>query len=337
MARKKEEPKVVTETGISSIIASIEKQFGEGSIMKLAKDNIKPLDVIPTGSIYLDKALGVGGIPLGRIVELFGKESSGKSTLALNIVRECQKLGKLVAYLDSEHGFDVAYAEKIGVNLEDLIFSQPDSGDVGLGIVQKLVESGEISLIIVDSVTTLVPQAIIDGDVSDSHMASQARMMSQALKKLCAVADRNKVAVIFINQVRQNINTFGNAPAWVPTGGNSLRFFASIRIELSRVETIKKNNESLAVNIKAKIVKSKVAAPYKEANFEIWFDVGMCRVSDVIKVCLETKILEQKGAWFAYKGTNIAQGSEALRKKLYEDAALLAELKAEIAKLPEDF
>lgn len=316
-------------TKLEETINKLEKQFGKNIVSTLKDKPLTDIDVISTGCISLDQALGIKGIPKGRVTEIFGWESSGKSSLVLNCTRECQKQGGRVAYIDSEFAFDPSYAKLIGVNTDELLFSQPDTAEDALEIVDELIESGEVDLIIVDSVASMVCRAEKDGEMGQSHMGVMARLMGQALRKIAGSAKKNNVAVIFINQFRKNINISFGSPNTTPAG-NALKFASSIRMEMARIKTIKKGDEALATEIKVKVVKNKLAAPYKEAKFEIWFDSGICRISDVIKIALEQGIIFKKGSWFSYNEENIAQGQEALRNKLKEDKELFNKIKKEI-------
>ena len=310
-------------------LSQIEKQFGKGSIMKLDGSVPKNIDVIPTGCLSLDVALGVGGVPRGRVIEIYGPESSGKTTLTLSIIAQIQILGGTAAFIDAEHAFDASYARRIGVKLEDLLMSQPDTGEQALEIAETLVRSNAVDLIVIDSVAALTPRAEIEGDMGDSHMGLHARLMSQALRKLTAAVSKSKTCIILINQIRMKIGVmFGNPET--TTGGRALKFYASVRIDLRRTEAIKKGEEFIGNRVKAKIVKNKVAAPFKEAEFEIYFDEGISRSADVLEMAEKLNIIEKSGAWFAFEGEKIAQGKENARKFLKENPKILKKIEKEI-------
>ncbi len=310
-------------------LSQIEKQFGKGSIMKLDGSVKQHVDAIPTGSPSLDVALGVGGFPRGRVIEIYGPESSGKTTLTLSVIHQAQKLGGVAAFIDAEHAFDASYAQKVGVKLEDLLISQPDTGEQALEIAETLVRSNAVDLIVVDSVAALTPRAEIEGDMGDSHMGLQARLMSQALRKLTAAINRSKTTVIFINQIRMKIGVmFGNPET--TTGGNALKFYSSVRVDLRRVEAIKKGEEFIGNRIRAKIVKNKVAAPFRTAEFEIYFDEGISKASDILDLGVNYDIIQKSGSWFSYGEEKIGQGKDAVRKYLMDNPKLLDKLEKEI-------
>ena len=299
-------------------LTQIEKQFGKGSIMKLDGQVHADVDAIPTGSLGLDIALGIGGIPRGRVVEIYGPESSGKTTLTLSIIRQIQKKGGVAAFIDAEHAFDASYAAKIGVKLEDLLVSQPDTGEQALEIAETLVRSSAVDLVIVDSVAALTPKAEIEGDMGDSHMGLHARLMSQALRKLTAVTSKSNTCLIFINQIRMKIGVmFGNPET--TTGGNALKFYSSVRIDLRRIETLKRGDDVIGNRVRAKIVKNKVAAPFKEAEFEIHFDEGISAASDLMDTGIKYNVIDKSGAWFAFEGERIGQGRDNVRKFLQDN------------------
>jgi recombination protein RecA len=304
-----EESKAEKKKALSLAIAQIEKEFGKGAIMKLGQTQAGKIESIPTGALSLDLALGGGGIPKGRIIEIFGPESSGKSTLALNIVAEAQKLGGTAAYVDAENAMDADYAAKIGVDVNELLISQPDTGEQGLEIVEKLVRSGAVDIIIVDSVAALVPKAEIEGDMGDSHMGLQARLMSQAMRKLTGIINKSKCIVIFINQIREKIGVMFGNPETTP-GGRALKFYASIRIDIRRVETIKKGEEMVGNRVKAKIVKNKVAAPFREAFFDIIFGKGILKEPALIEPAVDYGVIDRNGTWYIYNGEKIGQGKD---------------------------
>ncbi|HSX43841.1 MAG TPA: recombinase RecA [Candidatus Saccharimonadales bacterium] len=293
---------------------SIEKQFGKGSIMKLGEGYKAHVDTTPTGSVSLDLALG-GGIPKGRIVEIYGPESSGKTTLSLHAIAEVQKRGGTAAFIDAEHALDPGYAKRIGVDVENLLLSQPDNGEQALEITETLVRSNAVDLIVVDSVAALVPRAEIEGEMGDSHMGLQARLMSQALRKLTGVISRSKTTVIFINQIRMKIGVmFGNPET--TTGGNALKFYASVRMDIRRIAQIKQGEEVIGNRTRVKVVKNKIAPPFRQAEFDIMYNQGISRSGDILDLATEKGIVEKSGAWFAYKGEKISQGREAAKKYL---------------------
>jgi recombination protein RecA len=305
-------------------MGQIEKQFGKGSIMRLGEDFILPdVQAISTGSISLDIALGVGGVPRGRIIEIYGPESSGKTTLALHIAAEAQKKGGIVAFVDAEHALDIHYAKKLGVRTDDLLVSQPDTGEQALEITEVLVRSGAIDVLVVDSVAALVPRAEIEGEMGDSHMGLQARLMSQALRKLTATISKSNCCVIFINQIRMKIGVmFGNPET--TTGGNALKFYASVRMDIRRIAAIKQGQDSIGNRTRVKVVKNKVAPPFKEAEFDIMYGTGISREGDLVDLGSAADIVEKSGAWYSYKGERIGQGRENAKAFLTEhpDTAL---------------
>ncbi len=299
----------------------IEKRFGRGSIMKLGEGAKQDVEVIPTGALSLDVALGVGGVPRGRIVEIYGPEASGKTTLALHIVAEAQKSGGTAAFIDAEHALDPKYAKKIGVDVDNLYISQPDFGEQALEILETLVRSGGIDLIVIDSVAALTPRAEIEGDMGDSHMGLQARLMSQALRKITAITAKTGTTVIFLNQIRMKIGImFGNPET--TTGGNALKFYSSVRMDIRRKEKIAKGDEVLGNQIRVKVVKNKVAPPFKEAWFEIYFDKGIDQETSILAAAVQTGVVERAGAWYKLEGKQIAQGREGVRDIIKEDNKL---------------
>jgi recombination protein RecA len=303
---------------------TIEKQFGKGSIMKLGEAHKVNVETIPTGSLSLDLALG-GGIPKGRVIEVYGPESSGKTTLTLHAIAEVQKAGGTAAFIDAEHALDPAYAKRIGVDVENLLLSQPDNGEQALEITETLVRSNAVDLIVVDSVAALVPRAEIEGDMGDSHMGLQARLMSQALRKLTGVISRSKATVIFINQIRMKIGVmFGNPET--TTGGNALKFYSSVRMDIRRIAQIKQADEVIGNRTRVKVVKNKIAPPFREAEFDIMYNHGISRSGDVLDLAAKYEIVEKTGAWFSYKGEKIAQGREAAKKYLEENPKIMNEL-----------
>lgn len=315
---------------LETALVSIEKQFGKGSIMKLGqKDTDLDIDVIPTGSLTLDIALGVGGIPRGRIIEIYGPESSGKTTLALHIIAQAQKLGGIAAFIDAEHALDPRYAKNLGVDIENLLVSQPDTGEQALEITESLVRSGALDVIVVDSVAALVPRAEIEGDMGDSHMGLQARLMSQALRKLTGVINKSNTSVIFINQIRLKIGVmFGNPET--TTGGNALKFYSTIRLDIRRTETLKKGTEALGNRVKVKVAKNKVAPPFKIAEFEIMFDKGISKEGEILDIGSELGIIQKSGTWYSYGDERIGQGREIAKKFLSDNPKIMEDIEAKI-------
>lgn len=303
---------------------TIEKQFGKGSIMKLGEAHKANVECIPTGSLSLDLALG-GGIPKGRVVEIYGPESSGKTTLTLHAIAEVQKSGGTAAFIDAEHALDPAYAKRIGVDIENLLLSQPDNGEQALEITETLVRSNAVDLIVVDSVAALVPRAEIEGDMGDSHMGLQARLMSQALRKLTGIISRSKATVIFINQIRMKIGVmFGNPET--TTGGNALKFYSSVRMDIRRIAQIKQGDEVIGNRTRVKVVKNKIAPPFRQAEFDIMYNQGISTSGDILDLATSKGIVEKTGAWFSYKDQKIAQGREAAKKYLEENPKVMDEL-----------
>ncbi len=307
-------------------LAEIEKQFGKGAIMRMGDDKDRPqMSVTPTGALSLDIALGIGGIPHGRVVEIYGPEASGKTTLTLQMAAETQKLGGVVAFIDAEHALDTAYAKNIGVKIEDLLVSQPDNGEQALQIVETLAKSGAVQLIIVDSVAALTPKAEIEGEMGDSHVGLQARLMSQALRKLTGVVCRSNCTIIFINQLRMKIGVmFGNPET--TTGGNALKFYASVRLDVRRIASIKQGEEVVGNRVRVKVVKNKTAAPFKEAEFDVMFGKGISVSGDVLDLAVTKEIIEKAGAWFAYKGEKLGQGRENAKDFLEKNPAIFKEI-----------
>ena len=318
---------------IELALSQIEKQFGKGAIMRLGNDEPLPgVDAISTGSISLDVALGVGGVPRGRIVEIYGPESSGKTTLALHIVAEAMKTGGIAAFVDAEHALDIGYARKLGVKTDDLLVSQPDTGEQALEIAETLVRSGAIDVLVIDSVAALVPKAEIEGDMGDSHMGLQARLMSQALRKLTGIISKSNCCVIFINQIRMKIGVmFGNPET--TTGGNALKFYASVRMDIRKIATLKQGDQVIGSRTRVKVVKNKVAPPFKEVEFDILYGEGISRTGDVLDLAVERNIVEKSGAWFSYGKERIGQGRENSRTWLKEHPAVLAEIESTLLAL----
>ncbi len=310
---------------LESAIAQIEKQYGQGSIMKLGDNTHLQVEATPTGSLSLDLALGVGGIPKGRVVEIYGPESSGKTTVALHMVAEVQKRGGIAGFIDAEHALDPVYAKNIGVDINELYISQPDSGEQAMEITETMVRSGAVDIVIVDSVAALVPKAEIDGDMGDSHVGLQARLMSQALRKLTSVINKSNCTVIFINQLREKIGVmFGNPET--TTGGRALKFYASVRMEVRRIETLSQAGEKIGNRVRAKIVKNKVAPPFQEAEFDIMFGKGISREGDVLDLAAANDIIVKSGAWYSYKGDRIGQGRENAKNYLAENPDIFNEV-----------
>lgn len=303
-------------------LAQIEKQFGKGSIMKMDGSIHMEIEVIPTGCLALDLALGVGGVPRGRVIEIYGPESSGKTTLTLSIISQIQKAGGTAAFIDAEHAFDATYAGKVGVKLDELLISQPDTGEQALEIAETLVRSNAVDLVVIDSVAALTPRAEIEGDMGDAHMGLQARLMSQALRKLTAAISKSKTCIIFINQIRMKIGVMFGSPE-TTTGGRALKFYASARIDLRRIESIKQGEQFIGNRVRAKIVKNKVAPPFREAEFEIYFDEGISRAADILDMGVLHEIIEKSGTWLAFENEKLGQGKENARKFLKENPKIL--------------
>ncbi|MCM0081254.1 recombinase RecA [Geomonas sp. Red32] len=315
---------------IELALGQIEKQFGKGAIMRLGNDEPLPdVAAIPTGSLSLDLALGVGGVPRGRVIEIFGPESSGKTTLALHIISEAMKSGGIAAFIDAEHALDIGYARKLGVKTDDLLVSQPDTGEQALEIAETLVRSGAIDVLVVDSVAALVPKAEIEGDMGDSHMGLQARLMSQALRKLTGIISKSNCCVIFINQIRMKIGVmFGNPET--TTGGNALKFYASVRMDIRKIAALKQGNDMIGSRTRVKVVKNKVAPPFKEVEFDILYGEGISKEGDVLDLAVERNVVEKSGAWFSYGKERIGQGRENSRLFLKEHPEITAEIRQKL-------
>src|SRR5499427_7143209 len=317
---------------IDLALSQIEKQFGKGSIMRLgSKEAVVPISVISTGSISFDAALGVGGVPRGRVIEIFGPESSGKTTIALQVIAEAQKNGGMAAFVDAEHALDPIYAKKLGVDVDNLLVSQPDYGEQALEITETLVRSGAIDVLVVDSVAALVPKAELDGEMGDSHMGLQARLMSQALRKLTGTVAKSRTCLIFINQIREKIGVmFGNPET--TTGGKALKFYSSVRIDIRRIAAVKEGDVVIGSRTKVKVVKNKVAAPFREAEFDILYGEGISREGDLLDLASNNNIVEKSGSWFSYKSERIGQGRENARQFLKDNKDVMAKLDTEVRK-----
>ena len=310
-------------------MSQIEKQFGKGSVMKLGEFKAMEVEAIPTGALSLDIALGIGGVPRGRIIEVFGPESSGKTTLALHIIAEAQKMGGEAAFIDAEHALDPVYAKKLGVDIDNLIVSQPDTGEQALEITESLIRSGALDVIVVDSVAALVPKAEIDGDMGDSHMGLQARLMSQALRKLAGAINKSKTVLIFINQLREKIGVmFGNPET--TTGGRALKFYASVRMDIRKVENIKQDGQVIGNRVRVKVIKNKVAPPFREAEFDIVYGEGISKAGNILDMAVNMDIIEKSGSWFSYDGNRIGQGRENVKKYLKENPEILADVEQKV-------
>ena len=336
MAEKKKKNIVVSpvsaedrKKALATALSQIEKDFGKGTIMKLGENAHMNVEAIPTGSLTLDLALGIGGVPKGRIVEIFGPESSGKTTVALHIAAEVQKLGGEAAFIDAEHALDPVYAKALGVNIDNLLVSQPDSGEQALEITDALVRSGAVDVVVVDSVAALVPQQEIDGDMGSSHVGLQARLMSQALRKLSGSISKTNCVVIFINQLREKVGVMYGNPE-TTTGGRALKFYASVRIDVRKVENLKQGDEVFGNRVKCKVVKNKVAPPFRVAEFDIIYGKGISKAGEIIDVAIELGIIQKSGSWFSYNGEKVAQGKENTKKAIAENSELMKELEEKI-------
>ena len=310
-------------------MSQIEKQFGKGSVMKLGEYKAMEVEAIPTGALSLDIALGIGGVPRGRIIEVFGPESSGKTTLALHIIAEAQKMGGEAAFIDAEHALDPVYARKLGVDIDNLIVSQPDTGEQALEITEALVRSGALDVVVVDSVAALVPKAEIDGEMGDSHMGLQARLMSQALRKLAGAINKSKTVLIFINQLREKIGVmFGNPET--TTGGRALKFYASVRMDIRKTEMMKQDGQVIGNRVRVKVIKNKVAPPFREAEFDVLYGKGISKVGNILDMAVNLDIVEKSGEWFSYNGQRISQGRENAKRYLEEHPDIMDEIEKKV-------
>ncbi|NJN46578.1 MAG: recombinase RecA [Candidatus Competibacteraceae bacterium] len=315
---------------LAAALSQIERQFGKGSVMRLGDTGaVRDIDVISTGSLSLDIALGLGGLPRGRVVEIYGPESSGKTTLTLQVIAEIQRLGGAAAFIDAEHALDPTYAAKLGVNVEDLLVSQPDTGEQALEIADMLVRSSAVEIVVIDSVAALTPKAELEGDMGDSHVGLHARLMSQALRKLTANIQRTNTLVIFINQIRMKIGVMFGSPE-TTTGGNALKFYSSVRLDIRRIGAIKKGDEIIGNETRVKVVKNKMAPPFKQAEFEILYDTGISRMGEIIELGVKMGLIDKAGAWYSYQGDRIGQGKENVRTYLKENPELAQELESKI-------
>ena len=332
MAKKEEEMAMAQSEKLKALQAAmskIEKDFGKGSIMKLGDEKIDNVEVVPTGSIALNAALGVGGYPKGRIIEIYGPESSGKTTLAIHAIAEAQKAGGIAAFIDAEHAFDRFYAQKLGVDVDNLWISQPDNGEQALEIADQLIRSAAIDIIVIDSVAALTPKAEIEGDMGDNKVGLQARLMSQALRKLTSTISKTKTTCIFINQLREKIGVmFGNPET--TTGGNALKFYASVRLDIRKVTTLKDGDQSIGNQVRVKVVKNKVAPPFRKAEFEITFGEGISKVGEIVDLGVEYNIIQKSGSWFSYQGSKLAQGRDATKNLIKDNPELCEQIEAQI-------
>ncbi len=315
---------------LENAISQIEKSFGKGSIMRLGSGDVaEGIQAIPTGSIALDLATGIGGFPRGRVIEIFGPESSGKTTLALSAIAQSQRLGGIAAFVDAEHALDINYASKLGVNVEELLVSQPDTGEQALEVAETLVRSGAVDIIVIDSVAALVPKAEIEGDMGDAHMGLQARLMSQALRKLTAAIAKSQTTVVFINQIRMKLGVMFGSPE-TTTGGNALKFYASMRLDIRKIDTLKDGQEATGSRVRVKIVKNKVAPPFRQAEFDIYYNEGISRIGEIIDIGVEKGIIEKAGAWYSYSGNKIGQGRDNVRDNLKKNPEIVEEITSKI-------
>lgn len=331
--KKKEDLKNITDRqkALELALSQIEKQFGKGSIMKLGQDVKADVETIPTGALTLDIALGVGGLPRGRVIEVFGPEASGKTTLTLSAIREIQKKGGVAAFIDAEHAFDSSYAKIIGVNLDDLLISQPDTGEQALEIAETLVRSNAVDLVVIDSVAALTPRAEIEGEMGDSHMGLQARLMSQALRKLTAAISKSRTCVIFINQIREKIGVMFGSPETTP-GGRALKFYSSVRLDVRKIATLKDADKVIGTRVRVRVVKNKVAPPFREGEFEILHNEGISKSGSVLDAAVNLEIISRSGTWFSYQNEKLAQGRDASTKLLKEKPKLMDDIEKEVRK-----
>jgi len=330
MAKKKDASNVDKNKALELAMKQIKKEYGDGSIMKMGENSHMNVEVVPTGSINLDNALGLGGFPRGRVVEVYGAESSGKTTIALHAIAEAQKMGGIAAFIDAEHALDPKYAKALGVDVEELLISQPDYGEQALEIADMLVRSGAVDIIVVDSVAALVPKVEIDGEMSDQQMGLQARLMSKALRKLTANLNKSKTTMIFINQIREKIGGFGFGPQTTTTGGRALKFYSSVRLEVKRIGSVKQGDEILGNETKVKVTKNKIAPPFKEATFQIMYGKGISRVGEILDLGIENDVVAKSGAWFSFGDIRLGQGRENVKARLEEDKELLAKIEEQV-------
>lgn len=323
-------PEAARAEALSTALSTIERKYGKGAVMKLSDDIQVDVPVIPTGSIGLDLALGVGGIPRGRVTEIFGPESSGKTTLTLHIIAECQKLGGTCAFVDAEHALDMAYARRLGVNTDDLLISQPDYGEQALDIADMLVRSGAVDLVVIDSVAALIPQAELEGDLGETQVGGHARLMSHAMRRLTGTIHKSRTSVIFINQIRMKIGVTGYGSPETTTGGNALKFYSSVRMDIRRIQTLKDKDEAFGSRTKVKVVKNKVAPPFRIAMFDILYGQGISRSGELLDLGIEAKIIEQSGSWFAFGAEKLGQGREKVRALLDENPDLRNAIEAKV-------
>ncbi len=330
MAKKAVNTSNDKEKTLELAIKQIQKDFGDGSIMKLGENTKMNIGIIPTGSLNLDNALGIGGVPRGRIVEIYGAESSGKTTLTLHIIAEAQKAGGVAAFIDAEHALDPTYAKALGVDIDEMLISQPDNGEQALEIADMLVRSGAVDVIVIDSVAALVPKAEIEGEMQDQQMGLQARLMSKALRKLTGNLNKSDTTMIFINQIREKIGGFGFGPQTTTTGGRALKFYSSVRMEVKRIGSVKQGEEIIGNETVVKITKNKVAPPFKEVAFEIMYGKGISRIGEILDLAIKSDIVAKSGAWFSYGDTRLGQGRENVKAKLEDDKDLLAEIESKV-------
>jgi len=331
MARKPAvEPQEARREALQTALTTIDRKYGQGSIMRLSDDAHQAIESIPTGSIGLDVALGIGGIPRGRVVEIYGPESSGKTTLALHIIAEAQKRGGVTAFIDAEHALDVTYARRLGVKTDELLISQPDYGEQALDIADMLVRSGGVDLIVIDSVAALIPQSELEGNMGETQVGSQARLMSHALRKLTATIHKSKTSVLFINQIRMKIGTVGYGSPETTPGGNALKFYASVRLDIRRIQTLKDKDESIGIKARVKVVKNKVAPPFREAVFDIMYGTGISREGEILELGVEHKIVDKSGSWFSFGSERLGQGYENVRAFLQDNRDLRDSIEAQI-------